>query len=540
MKLYTKLIFLLAFFSVVLLACDDNDDASVNSGQVTVAFGASRQEVFENVSPQRISLTLSAPARQNVVVKVAVKSEDGVREGIDYKIANYEVHIAKGEIGGYVEFFVKDCFEVLPDRTVVLEMVEVSGAAMSGEMLTCKIIIVSNEGFPTLGFKETLQSVAEECGEYQLAVLLTRPINQAVTFLVEAVDSTAIRNVHYSLDNVHFTIPAGDTLVYVPVGIVNDDDVNATRKFVLCLKDINGAALSKTNYNVDVIVVNDDRDIYASFKETGLKVFEDTNRVEIPVVLSNEIKKEVKVKLKVDPSTTAKEGKDYVLPENMVLTFAAGVTEQQLAIDVKNNDLLDGDRRLVLAIDSVYNASMAETNTSYSLTIMNEDVDFALLYDKLIGTYKLTYIDTDKSVEKTCIISAGDDLVEENQNYLKVLKLNIDGMGALGKTAKIAIQYDVKTGGMTIPMKQTVIRDASFGRPEWNHVDIVLYIWDEEQPKDGVVTLTWNKGYTACDWELSIGDVIYALLCEKDHPDKIVQGNVRDFSFKSVKMMRTE
>ncbi|MEG2278246.1 MAG: Calx-beta domain-containing protein, partial [Odoribacter sp.] len=365
MKLYTKLIFLLAFFSVVLLACDDNDDASVNSGQVTVAFGASRQEVFENVSPQRISLTLSAPARQNVVVKVAVKSEDGVREGIDYKIANYEVHIAKGEIGGYVEFFVKDCFEVLPDRTVVLEMVEVSGAAMSGEMLTCKIIIVSNEGFPTLGFKETLQSVAEECGEYQLAVLLTRPINQAVTFLVEAVDSTAIRNVHYSLDNVHFTIPAGDTLVYVPVGIVNDDDVNATRKFVLCLKDINGAALSKTNYNVDVIVVNDDRDIYASFKETGLKVFEDTNRVEIPVVLSNEIKKEVKVKLKVDPSTTAKEGKDYVLPENMVLTFAAGVTEQQLAIDVKNNDLLDGDRRLVLAIDSVYNASMAETNTSY-------------------------------------------------------------------------------------------------------------------------------------------------------------------------------
>lgn len=541
MKLYIRLIFLFALFSGVLVACED-EDTSERVSPVTVAFGSPRQEIFENVSPQRIPLTLSAPATQEIVVKVAVKSEDGVKEGVDYQLLNSEVRIAKGKIGGYVELAVKDCFQVMPDRTVVLELVEVSGARMADDVMTCKIIIVSNEGYPVLGFEETLKSIPEECGEYRVAVVLTRPRNKAVTFQVEAIDGTALQGIHYQLAQTNFTLPAGDTLGYVPVNITDDDDVNEDRKFVLRLKEVNEAALSGTKYDLDAVIVNDDRYVYASFKENGLKVYEDTGRIEIPVVLSGPAKKEVKVRLVVDATATAVEGNDYTLPEDMILTFPVGITEQKLVVEVKDNDLLDGDRHLVLAIDSVYNASIDEINTSYDLTIRNEDVDFVQLYDKLMGTYKLTYLSGENKTEKTCIISGGDDLAEENQNYLKVLKLNIDGMGALGKTARIAIHYNVNTGEMTIPMKQAVIVDASFNRvdkPAWNHVDMVLYMWSGG-PKDGVVTLKWNKGYTECNWQLSLGEIVYALLCETGFPDKVVEGNVNDFSFKNARMIRAE
>lgn len=142
--------------------------------------------------------------------------------------------------------------------------------------------------------------------------------------------------------------------------------------------------------------------------------------------MSSPAKKEVKVKLAVDAASTAKADGDYGFPSGLTLTFPAGVTEQMLPVDIKDNDLVDGSRTLIMNIDSVYDAMAAESNTTCTLTILNEDVEFVGLYDQLMGTYDISYTDVGKGEQKktTCVISGGDDLAEENENYLKRLIIN--------------------------------------------------------------------------------------------------------------------
>lgn len=546
MKLYTKLVFLLALFLFSLGACDDDDATTEGGGKITVAFSSPQQEIFENVSPQRIALVLSAPASRDITATVVVKSEDGVKEGVDYTLLSHQIHIAKGEMGGYVELSVKDNFEIMPDRTVVLELVEVTGASLAQDVLTCKIIIVSNEGYPTLGFAETLQSVAEEEGECQCAVVLTRPRNQAVTFEVEAVNGTAMAGEHFELLQNEFTIPAGDTVAYVPVRIIDDIDVNEDRTFLLQLKNVKEAAWSEVTASVDVTIVNDDRYVYVSFGATELRAVEDTGRIEVPVVLSSPAKKEVKVKLAVDAASTAKADGDYGFPSGLTLTFPAGVTEQMLPVDIKDNDLVDGSRTLIMNIDSVYDAMAAESNTTYTLTILNEDVEFVGLYDQLMGTYDISYTNVSKGEQKktTCVISGGDDLAEENENYLKRLIITVSGMGNSGEIARIAIDYDVQTGKMSVPMKQAVMVDISpshwASQPYGHHADNVFFLFDGSVYLDTEkVELEWNKTYTSCSWNIpGENNVIRGVLCPTGTIDR-TSWNIYDIAIKNVVISRS-
>lgn len=508
MKLYTKLVFLLALFLFSLGACDDDDATTEGGGKITVAFSSPQQEIFENVSPQRIALVLSAPASRDITATVVVKSEDGVKEGVDYTLLSHQIHIAKGEMGGYVELSVKDNFEIMPDRTVVLELVEVTGASLAQDVLTCKIIIVSNEGYPTLGFAETLQSVAEEEGECQCAVVLTRPRNQAVTFEVEAVNGTAMAGEHFELLQNEFTIPAGDTVAYVPVRIIDDIDVNEDRTFLLQLKNVKEAAWSEVTASVDVTIVNDDRYVYVSFGATELKAFEDTARIEVPVVLSSPAKKEVKVKLAVDAASTAKADVDYVLPEDMTLTFPAGVTEQMLPVDIKDNDLVDGSRTLVLNIESVEEVLVAESNTTYTLTILDEDLDFVKLYDQLMGEWTLTTSGgANVPASVTVTVSGGETLAEENENYLKYLVVKCDAFGESKFPAKWRLSYDVETGVMAVVLGEVICEDIPFSKGPADFIWVRAWTTEEYSSNNynkTPVNIFPSKDYSRLEFDPSV------------------------------------
>lgn len=510
MKLYTKLVFLSALFLFLLGACDDDDTAVDGGGKITIAFSSPRQEIFENVSPQRIALVLSAPATQDITATVAVKSEDGVKEGVDYTLSSHRIHIAKGEMGGYVEFSVKDNFEIMPDRTVVLELVDVTGASLAQDVLTCKIIIVSNEGYPTLGFAETLESVDEDGGDCEFAVVLTRPRSEDVTFEVETADGTAMAGEHFELLQTEFVIPAGDTVAYVPVRIIDDIDVNENRTFILRLKNVKEAAWSEITSSVDVTIVNDDRYVYASFGATELRAFEDTVRIEVPVVLSSAPKKEVKVTLAVGSASTAKADVDYVLPEEMTLTFPVGTTEQTLAVEIKNNDLVDGSRTLILNIDNVEEALIAESNTTYTLTILNEDLDFVSLYDQLMGEWTLTTSGGEAVPTSVMVtVSGGETLAEENENYLKYLVVKCDAFAESKFPAKWRLSYDVTTGAMAVVLGETVYPQIPFVEP-WGPTDVMwVRTWTNEEDVSNnynktPVEIFPSRDYSRLEWDPSV------------------------------------
>ena len=251
MKAYMKWI-LFAVLAFCLSACDDDEEVTAKSGNVKVSFGAPEMRVYENVSPQRVAIVLSQAAEQDVEVTVAVKSEDGAKEGVDYKLLNPEVKIAKGATGGYVELEIQDYFDVKNDRAVVLEIVDVKGASMAEDLMTCSILIVSNEGLPLIAFEEALVSVGEESGEVTFAVTLSKPYDVDVTASIVAEDGTAVQGVHYTLSQSQVTIPAGDTVGYVSVGLIDDLDVNDARTFTLRLAGAENVQVSTLMYALQV------------------------------------------------------------------------------------------------------------------------------------------------------------------------------------------------------------------------------------------------------------------------------------------------
>lgn len=521
MKIYLKLLLILATLPLFLISCDDEPEETGNTGNITVSFGTPTLKAMENVSPLQIAIVLSQPAPRDIVVDIAVRREDGVKEGTDYTLRNHKVTIAKGEAGSYAELNLKDNLKIMPDRTLELELVNAQGAILAAESVVCKITIISNEGYPTLGFAETLTSVDENGGDQEFKVSLTRPQTEDVVFHVEATDGTAINGTHYNLKLGEYTIPAGDTSALVAVEIIDDIDVNDNRNFQLRITDATNAIVSEIYATNDITIVNDDRQTYASFIETQFKVIESDGEVSIPVHLTGTPRKDIRVRIAVSSVSTAREGKDYTLPENMILDFPLGTTEQTLVIPILDNEEVDLSRSLNLIIDSVWNALPAEENTFCSITISNDDFDPVQLYDDLQGTYQFKCTPDNAAAETSLTILAGDNLEEENNNYLRILRCR----GVIPES-KFEITWDMKYNidnphVMTIPMNQIVTNVPYWHTPS---SDIRFWLninneWNEEQ----VITVTWNKDFTQCSWNIP-GNKVYGVIHPVGNPDPKADG----------------
>lgn len=510
MKAYMKWIWF-AVLAVCFLACDDDEKVTTKTENVKVSFGTPEMRVYENVSPQRIAIVLSQAAEQDVRVTVAVKSEDGAKEGEDYRLLNPEVLIAKGAAGGYVEMEIQDYFDVKADRRVVLEIVEVEGAAMSEDLLTCSINIVSNEGLPLVAFEEALTSVGEESGEATFAVTLSRPYDVDVTVQVDAEDGTAVQGVHYQLLQNEVTIPAGDTVAYVGVALMDDLDVNDPRIFTLRLTGAENAQVSTLMYMLQVSVTSDDNQVYVSFDSTAVSRYESSGSLDLKVRLSVAAPQEVKVWIAVDEeSSTAVEGTDYTLEEGALeLVFAVGEMEKTFAVGIIDNSIVDADKVLAFDIDSVENAQPLEGMAECALTLVNDDMDFVQLYDDLMGTWTLT-IPGGSNVPETCTVtvSGGSTLAEENENYLKYFIVTCDKFGVSSGNpyypARWRMSYDVNTGEIALITGEVFIEDVPF--TDKGELDISWYTSNPTNEVGGTnpVRLIPSRDYRTLTFEATL------------------------------------
>ena len=519
MKAYMKWI-LFAVLAFCLSACDDDEEVTAKSGNVKVSFGAPEMRVYENVLPQRVAIVLSQAAEQDVEVTVAVKSEDGAKEGVDYKLLNPEVKIAKGATGGYVELEIQDYFDVKNDRAVVLEIVDVKGASMAEDLMTCSILIVSNEGLPLIAFEEALVSVGEESGEVTFAVTLSKPYDVDVTASIVAEDGTAVQGVHYTLSQSQVTIPAGDTVGYVSVGLIDDLDVNDARTFTLRLAGAENVQVSTLMYALQVNITSDDNQVYVSFDSTTVFRYESSGSIDLKLRLSVAAPQEVKVQVVVDEeSSTAVEGTDYTLGEGVLeLAFAPGETERTFTVGIIDNDVIDANKTLAFVIDSVENVLPLETASACTLTITNDDIDFVQLYDDLMGTWTLSMPGSSNlPASVTVTVSGGSSLAEENENYLKYFEVSASAFGQSSFPATWRMSYDVNTGEIAIVTGEVIIEDVPFSNGTY---DIYWYSNIDTGATEPVSvtssrdyrTLTFNGNLYGGNWDGGTMNVYWLLL----------------------------
>lgn len=531
MKRYIKYILLFCLFPILWGACEDSDAGDTAGGKITAAFGTLHLKSFENVTPLLVPVVLSQPAPADMKITVEVKSEAGALEGVHYSFPSRSVIIAKGASVGYFEVTLYDDREVNPDRDFSLELVEAQGAVIAEGKDVCRITIQSDEGFPTIEFQKTLATIREDEGELLLNVFLGRKFAQDVTFSINARNESAEEGAHFTFPQTEFTIPAGDTVVSVPITIIDDIDINDNRVFWLELTQPVNAVVSSVYGTCKITIINDDTPVYVSFMEQERKVLESDEFVYIPVKVEGNAKKPITLTVKVKDENQT----DLDLQGGQ-LTLPVGITSDSIKILLNDNQIIDKDRKYVLYLDEVVNAEKAETDTTMILKVINDDFDFTKLYDELMGEYTMTSAGKTYTVQ----VGGGSTMDEQDKNYLNRLILTVKGLGNSGEIANIAIDYDVKTGQMSVPMFQAVMVDISpahwANQPYGHHVDNVLFLYKDSYLETEKVELEWDKAYTTCSWNTQ-GNTIRGMLCPTGTIDRKVLG-VYDIAMSDIVMKR--
>lgn len=485
----------------LIWSCDD-DEEKASGGQVLAALGSKEFKTLENITPLQIPVVLSRPAATAVTVTGFIKSETGAKEGMDYTFVSKKIEIPAGKTTGYFEVELKDYPEYTPDRSFEFEVVGVEGATPGSPDL-CRVIILSNEGVPRLGFVQTLQSVDEESGMTKLAVSIDRRWDKNVTFRVRVLPdkSTAVYDEHYHLDTLSvYTIPAGDTMVMVPVDIIDDIIENDTRYFEVQIYGNTGSDLSEVYRTMKVTILDDEEPIFVSFNKTGVKATESEGPVWIPVRIRGNSKVPVKVTLDVRGGTAA-EGKDYTF-EQRELTFPVGQKLDSVKVDFIDNALFDTDRNFQVGIAAVEGALLATTDTLITVTILNDDFNLQQLYDDLMGEWVMSssLLDQVPAIWDVTI-SGGRTPEEEDENYLKKWILHAEKyvQGGWNTTLDIPMYYNVNTGEISIGFGEAVSSEVNV-----NGTTGVLKLgYDDEIKGDQKrqIPTTHTKDYRTIVWE---------------------------------------
>lgn len=449
MKGYIKYILMLCMFSIFWGACDDSDSNEVVTGKITAAFGTLHLKTFENVTPLLVPVVLSQPALSDMRVNVEVKSEAGAIEGVHYSFLSKSIVIAKGSSVGYFEVNLVDDLDVNPDRDFYVELLSVEGAAVVEGKDVCRVTIQSDEGFPTIEFQKTLASIGEDEGELVLKVNLGRIFDQAVTFKVKVQNGSAEEGVHFALPQTEFTIPVGDTVINLPVTIIDDIDINDNREFQLELTEPVNAVISGSYGACKVTIVNDDTPVYVSFADQSRKAFESDEFIYIPVKVEGTAKKPITLNVKVkgeDQTDLDLSGAQITLP--------VGVISDSIRIPLNDNEIIDKDRKYTLYIDEVVNAEKAEVDTTMTLTVMNDDLDYSKLYDELLGTTWLLELQDAGNLKSgvTVTFSGGASLEEEDQNYRNAFVVTALKWGEGWINLQFKLTYDPATGEVAVVM----------------------------------------------------------------------------------------
>src|SRR5439155_984842 len=118
-------------------------------------------------------------------------------------------------------------------------------------------------------------------------------------------------------------------------------------------------------------ITNDDTPPTVAFNASSSSGSESTTAVSLPVSLSAASGKTVTVSYAVSGGTATGGGIDYTLASG-TLSFAPGVTSQNIAVDIVDDALDEADETIAVTLSSPANATLGAT-TTHTYTITDND-----------------------------------------------------------------------------------------------------------------------------------------------------------------------
>src|SRR5207244_684987 len=161
-------------------------------------------------------------------------------------------------------------------------------------------------------------------------------------------------------------IPPGSTNGTMTLTAVQDNLDELDETIIVDISSVTNGTESGTQ-QVTAVITDDDLPPTVAFSAAGSSGSESTTAVSVPVSLSTASSKTVTVNYAVTGGTATGGGVDYTLASG-TLTFAPGVTNQNISITVVNDALDEDDETIQIGLSSPSNATLGAVAThTYTL-----------------------------------------------------------------------------------------------------------------------------------------------------------------------------
>jgi len=335
-----------------------------------VQFTASTSSAPEDMTTmQGFDLVLDTPAAADVLVGYGVA---GTATAADHDLVTGILIIPAGQTSARLPVTVVADLLDEDDETIDVTLTAVGGAVL-GPTAVHSHTIVDDDPAPSVSFSSVTASSLENTGTTTLQAVLSAPSGKPIAFSV-ASSGTATAGADYQVQATPFAIAPGQTLVGVPVNVLDDaldeDDETVVLTFTNLVNVTPGAVASQA-----VTIVDEDPTPSLSFNPaendgfalegSGGGSFDWTYHVILTAISG----RAVSVDLAVGGTANSVDGSVSPAP---AITLPAGTTSATVTVSVNQDNQHESNDRFVLTLSNPVNATLAAPTTRVH-TIVNDD-----------------------------------------------------------------------------------------------------------------------------------------------------------------------
>lgn len=346
----------------------DGDYVSIAAVKPTIQFTSATGTADESVSP---SIEVSSNYNPISTISVDYATSDGsATAGSDYTATSGTLSIAAGTISNTITVSVTDDATSESDETFDVNLSNPSSGINIGTNSTYTYTIEDNDNTRKVNFDNASGSGSESVATVTVGLSLSvSDASNTTSVDYKVVGGTATGGgVDYTLSSGTVTFAAGTTTGSFDISINNDAlDEDDETIIVEIYNPVNCNIGTTADYTYTII--DDDATPSIQFSSTSASGLESVASKVVQVELSAASSKDVSVD--IGTSGTATKGVDYSLSAS-TLTITAGNTSTSLTISIVNDNIVENNETVDLALENPVNATIG-TNNSYTYTILNDD-----------------------------------------------------------------------------------------------------------------------------------------------------------------------
>ncbi len=339
-----------------------------DDGLPAVQFSSATYSVNESAGSAAIVASLSKASAFTVTVSYATSNGTALAGG-DYTAASGTLTFAPGTTARTFDVtIIGDALDEV-DETITLTLSNPSGNAALGTPNPATLIIVDDDGVPTVRFHTSAYSVNENAGPATIIATLSNESAFTVTIQVATRDSTASSAADYAPVSRALSFAPETTAIAFSVPITDDTFFEGNETLTLTLSNPVSATLGSPN-PVALTIVDNEAQPTVQFSAATYSVAENAGSAVITATLSTPSALTATVNIATSDST-ASSAADYAAVASR-LTLAPGATRVSFTVPITDDIFEEPNETVTLALSVPNNATLG-TPHSATLTILDDD-----------------------------------------------------------------------------------------------------------------------------------------------------------------------